>query len=461
MFDAEKMRSAFLNSDYDRKDLAAMLVKALEKLDKSACEKKDLEVRLEESDRAAHRQAAPFRIPEKKRKTTRKKPGRETGHAGSYRPQPSHVDEEIDKPLEGCPHCGGPVHKVKQVEQFIEDIPPTRPRVTRLCTYRGHCPQCGEVRSTHPLQVSTATGAAKTHLGPNALGLALELTGQHGLERRKTCRILKSTFGLSITPGGLIQATHRMADKLQIPHEAIWQGLREADAAYLDETSWWAGEPGWWLWVGAHRGATVYAIRRSRGREVVYELLGTDFPGVLVSDCLATYDDATVLQHKCYAHHQKAISEAIAQHRNNGKGFLRKMRALLRAAVALKARKPFLPEDEFATRRQKLEESADRLLDSATVDPLEQRIVNRIRKRRNHLFTFLDHDAVDATNNFAERQLRPAVISRKLSCGNRTPRGARTWEVLATVAVTAAQCAESFRHIVANAARLPPKEPAR
>lgn len=36
-----------------------------------------------------------------------------------------------------------------------------------------------------------------------------------------------------------------------------------------------------------------------------------DFKGVLVSDCLSVYDDATAVQHKCYAHHLNAINKAI------------------------------------------------------------------------------------------------------------------------------------------------------
>ena len=46
---------------------------------------------------------------------------------------------------------------------------------------------------------------------------------------------------------------------------------------------------------------------------------------------------------------------------------------------------------------------------------------------------FLDHDEVDATNNLAEREGRPAVIARKLSAGNRTEEGAETHAVLASV----------------------------
>ena len=50
-----------------------------------------------------------------------------------------------------------------------------------------------------------------------------------------------------------------------------------------------------------------------------------------------------------------------------------------------------------------------------------------------HLLRFLDHDGVDATNNLAEREIRPAVIARKLSAGNRTDEGAETHAVLASV----------------------------
>ena len=56
-----------------------------------------------------------------------------------------------------------------------------------------------------------------------------------------------------------------------------------------------------------------------------------------------------------------------------------------------------------------------------------------MRKLREHLLRFLDHDGVDATNNLAEREVRPAVIARKLSAGNRTEAGAKTHAVLASV----------------------------
>lgn len=47
----------------------------------------------------------------------------------------------------------------------------------------------------------------------------------------------------------------------------------------------------------------------------------------------------------------------------------------------------------------------------------------------------LDDSAVDTTNNRAERALRPAVIARKLSCGNKTEAGRQVWQILASLAV--------------------------
>ena len=67
---------------------------------------------------------------------------------------------------------------------------------------------------------------------------------------------------------------------------------------------------------------TFYVVAQSRGRCFLSEILGENFGGVLVSDCLAIYDDATALQHKCYAHHHKAIRKAKDLHPQPGRGLL-------------------------------------------------------------------------------------------------------------------------------------------
>jgi hypothetical protein len=69
---------------------------------------------------------------------------------------------------------------------------------------------------------------------------------------------------------------------------------------------------------------------------------------------------------------------------------------------------------------------------------------HRLSQQQDHLFEFLKHDGVDATNHLAERQLRPAVIARKISCGNKTAKAARALVLLASLAATARQRGRSF-----------------
>ena len=95
--------------------------------------------------------------------------------------------------------------------------------------------------------------------------------------------------------------------------------------------------------------------------------------------------------------------------------------------------------------RGRLHAELDRLLAGTYTDPDNARLAKRLRKHREHLLRFLDHDGVDATNNLAEREIRPAVIARKLSAGNRTEAGAETHAVLASVLRT---CRRQGRDIV-------------
>lgn len=419
-------------------------------LDEAQRRIRDLEERLDEAERAAKAPAAPHRIDEAKRKKAPKKPGRKAGHAPSYRPRPDHIDETIEVALEACPQCGGPVEDLEAVEQFIEDIPPVRPHVTHLTTYRGHCHRCGRVASRHRLQQSQATGAACVQLGPNVVALAGELIYDFGMPRRKVSRLLRQRFSLSVSAGGLQQVAHRLAHRLRPRYERLKEALRAAAVVHADETSWYVGtaggEPRAWLWVFCHKEATIYRVERSRGRAIVTETLGEAFSGVLVSDCLNIYDEATPLQHKCYSHHLKAIRTALVGSEASAHegAWLLQVRALLKAAMALKTISEALSPSAYQRYCTHLEQHADALLASPGVSPWDQSVALRLTKQRDHLFEFLYHRDVDATNNLAERQLRPAVITRKVMCGNRSDRGARTWAVLTSLAATARQQGSSL-----------------
>jgi transposase len=237
----------------------------------------------------AARQAAPFRLAEKDRRRAPKKPGRPQGHPGVCRAIPDHVDREIVVPLPRCPDCGQALSHPRPVVQYIEELPVVRPHVIKLITHEADCPCCQKVvRSTHPLQVSLARGAAGVQLGPVALGVAAELNKKHGLTMRRTCAVLRQLFELKLSPGGLAQALRRLAGKLEPAYENLLARLRAGPYVHSDETSWWVGGPGHWLWVFATKDSTVYRVAEGRGRHIVVENLGADYAGVLVSDCLSS-----------------------------------------------------------------------------------------------------------------------------------------------------------------------------
>ena len=282
-----------------------------------------------------------------------------------------------------------------------------------------------------------------------ALALAASLNKGLGLTMRKTCAVLRDLLGIDLSPGGLAQALARVAGRLAPAYDALLETVRAEPVLHTDETSWWVGRTGFSLWVLTNQAGTCYRVVSTRSRAEAEALLG-NYRGVLVSDCLNIYDGLTLQQHKCYAHHLKEIGKALQDPTAQASLYLRELRALLVGAMALKAEMARLPAAEVARMHRALEANADRLLGSprtgaeADAAPAEERLRQRLRKQRDHLFTFLDHEAVDATNNLAERQLRPAVISRKLSCGNKTERGAETWQVLASLAATCRQAGSSF-----------------
>lgn len=414
--------------------------------------------RIEELERAAARQAAPFRREERKKvpPEKQKRPGRKPGHPGVYRCSPRQVDAVIEVPLSACPQCGGPLHDCRPLVQYIEEIPPLRPQVVRLTTWNARCERCGEVHSTHPLQTSRAQGAARTQLGPRALALGALLNKQLGLTTRRTCQVLRKACGLSVSAGGIVQALARVAGRMSARYETLLADLRGSAAVFADETSWWVGGPGWWLWAFTTPETTVYRVDRSRGAQVVAEALG-DYQGMLVSDCLSSYDPPPYRKHKCIAHHLRAIRQARDRPDTPDPSYLKQWRLLFAAVIALHRARPEMAEEEFLLRRQHVRAWCDRLVQQTVTQPGDLAIQKRLSKQSAHLLGCLDEPAAEPTNNRAERALRPAVIARKLSCGNKTEHGKRCWEILASLAATAEQRCQDFVDAVTHAASLAPQ----
>ena len=92
-----------------------------------------------------------------------------------------------------------------------------------------------------------------------------------------------------------------------------------------------------------------------------------------------------------------------------------------------------VPEAEYASKRSRLSLRLGGLIEADWHNADAGRLVKRLRRHRDDLFTFLDIPGVPFDNNHAERAFRPAVIIRKNSYANRSDRGANTQAVLMSI----------------------------
>jgi hypothetical protein len=400
-----------------------------------------LRKQLEELEKAAKRPVAPFRIADKDRKGHKKRSGAPVGHPAHYRKVSGPIDEQIEVQLAACPHCQGAVSAVKPLGQVIEELV-VRPWRVSLTTYEGHCSRCGRVRSRHGYQTTTASGSAGCQLGINAATVAVLLNHRYGMSKRKVCELFSDYFHLPLSIGGLVQLQHRLAQGLEPDYQHLRQQARQSSVLYSDETSWYVGEPKGWLWTFTNADFTLYQVAQSRGREVIEGLIGKNYPGVLVSDCLVVYENVSQKQQKCYAHHLRAIGKALQAEPQSQ--YLLDWQALLLSAIEHKKQQGRLSQEDYQDGMVNLSARAAKLLQPQwawpqRASPAEEQIFKRLSKQADHLFTFLNYPQVEATNNRAERSLRPAVIQRKIACGNKTRKGADTWQILASLVVTTHQ----------------------
>jgi len=81
----------------------------------------------------------------------------------------------------------------------------------------------------------------------------------------------------------------------------------------------------------------------------------------------------------------------------------------------------------------RLEARTDRLLAGRVTHPPNRRLLQHLRTERPALFTCVRRPDVAATNWQAEQAIRPAVVTRKVCGGNRTPAGAATQDIVASL----------------------------
>ena len=414
----------------------ADLVETLADRDKRIAE---LEKLLSESHRASKRQAAPFS--KGAPSTDPKRPGRKGGAAHgrhAHRSVPPAATRELEAPAPACcPDCEGRIAHDRWEDQWQVDLPDLTPTVTRFKVAVGRCTDCGRrVQGHHPEQTSDALGAAASQVGPAAKAWAVWLHYGLGLSFAK-CSQLLARLGVNVTAGALVQAAAKAGTDLVPVRHGILERVNAAPAVVMDETGWKVNGVSSWLWVATTAtGCTVYNVADGRGFDQACEMVDADYDGVVVRDGWAPYRRYDHAEHQtCTAHLLRRCHELMQDLPDWARSTPRMIRDVLLDGLEARDLDPM----ERAAAAVDLAERIELLAEQPQVHDENRKLVKHLTNEAGALFTYLTVDGVDATNWRGEQAIRPAVVNRKVSGGNRTWNGAGTQSTLMSVIRTAAQ----------------------
>jgi transposase len=364
-------------------------------------------------------------------KSEKRFPGRPKGHKGSTRSRPKLPDiiKEPEKKCT-CDHCGAPLREPAHVgHRFIEEISNPHPRqIIDFLEFEYKCPSCkGYILARHPDCPPDGI------FGKNALIQATLMKFEERLPFEKICQQMESQFSLPLTPASALDITRRVSEYLRPEYGAILKRIKRARVVNVDETSEKVDGKNHWLWVFTTETDTFFAIRKSRGKKVLDEVLGSDFEGYLGCDGWKSYSNFSGRLQRCWAHLLRE-AEWLAEYCSEAKPLYLALKRLYADLAAALVGDPPLSE------RKKLQVAAIRRLRywiQKDYESLEaKRFIGKVRNGVGHWFTFVVVPGLEATNNRAERALKESVVQRKIIGTFRNDKGIQIYETMMTLVAT-------------------------
>jgi len=288
------------------------------------------------------------------------------------------------------------------------------------------CAKCGrEIR--HP-----AAAGPPAEIGSN-LAAHLAMMRQAGVTYRKLAAFCTETIGIPLTPAGVLGVVNRVIEAKTPLYETIGSVLPRQDVLHGDETGWKIRTVLYQAWIFCNQDMAYYHVDRRRSREVPAEILGQDYPGIVVCDFLGAYNQLKT--QRCLVHFTRDIKkerEALP-----GSVQLERFEAAFwdfiehGEAVVLMA-----PGEEQDAAAALLGKELGKIARMPVTRGRGETLRKRIVRYHDEMIRFATVPGVEWHNNRAERQLRPLVIARKMSFGSDTQEGARRTCVLHSVAET-------------------------
>lgn len=383
----------------------------------------------------------PGNRPEKKaqKKGKKRRRGGQPGHDPHWRAAPEQVDHVHEVRARDCRHCGedlrGGRDTGSRLDHHVFELPPIKPVVHQYQLHDVACGKCGLVTAAR-----LPAGVPRGEYGPSVEAMTGLCRGELRLSMRQTSTLMTEVFGVPMSIGTVANVQHRVSEALAAPVAEAAAYVQQQPLIHADETSWPQDKQKAWLWVAVTQLVTVFLIRSSRGADAAKELIGEAFRGILATDRWASYGWVDAKRRQvCWSHLKRDFKSFLdyADGAALGEQLVGETRLMFRYWRRYR-RDGTLTRAELKLKMRPLRTRILRLLAEGKAGSCAKvrGMCKHILKLEDSLFTFVDHDGVEPTNNTAERAIRPAVLWRKGCFGSDSEKGSRFAERILSVRAT-------------------------
>jgi transposase len=364
----------------------------------------------------------PSSLPERQAKTG----GGKQGHKGNGRKAvgQEQADRVVDVAgADRCPDCGGRLEDNGSRPRTVLEAQPVHVERIVYRLARKRCPHCRKI-----VQPQAPGVLPKCQYGN---GLLTHLATQHYLYGATLGQLEKQT-GIGV--GSIVDALHQLARRLETVPQRLLAEYRRAAVKHADETGWRTDGGNGYAWLFATSDLSLFRFRSTRSASIVREVFGPKrLPGVLVVDRYAAYNAAKCKLQYCYAHLLRDLQDVDKEFpdQTEVQAFVQTLAPLLASAMALRGLK--LSKREFRKQAAILAGKIRGAINRPALHPAVGSYQDIFRQKDSRLYHWAKDPIVPAENNFAERELRPLVVARKVSFGSQSSKGAATRETLMSV----------------------------
>ena len=363
----------------------------------------------------------------------KKEKGGQKGHKDtnreSYEDTNSYQKERLF--VQACGQCGSHLQRVSATRQKILLDIVLNPQVVKLIVeserqWCGRCKMEVYARDSRTLPF--------TEYGINTFLLVMILRFKAHASMTNIAAVLSISHGLDISVSGVANLLKQAKTYLKGRYEKLLQAIREGQVLYADETGWLVNGKKAWLWIMANEKVTVYFAAESRGKGIAEELYEKSH-AYCMHDGLTSYLNALpkALHCYCWAHMLRfAYEETVTEKKRSRAVFLKE--ELVKIYHIKKEHPEYTKENLESVLRSEL----DKLLVMCVKTESFLVIQRRLSAQKEGLINSLLYTP-DGTNNLAERELRPMVITKKISNGSNTFTGMETSAVLGSIIQTLAR----------------------